>query len=39
VRNINFVQNNSFNVNGGSTLPLVRKPSVLDAGGSSTIFP
>jgi hypothetical protein len=39
VRNINFVQNCSIQVNGTSIISLVRKPSMWEAGGCSTKFP
>jgi hypothetical protein len=38
VRNTTFVQNSPIQVNGRSTLFLGRKPSMLEAGGSSTLF-
>jgi hypothetical protein len=34
-----LLQNSSIQVNWMSTLPLVRKPLILEAGGSSTMFP
>jgi hypothetical protein len=39
LRSITFVQNSSIQVNRRRTISLVRKLSVLEAGGSSTIFP
>jgi hypothetical protein len=39
VRNITFVQNNSFQVKWISTASLVKQPSMLEAGESSTLFP
>jgi hypothetical protein len=39
VKNITIVQNCTFQVNGRSTVSLVRKPSMLEEGGSSTLFP
>jgi hypothetical protein len=39
VKNITFVQNNCFPVNGSNMVPLGRKSPMLEAGGSSTSFP
>jgi hypothetical protein len=38
VRNITFIPNSSIQVNGKSTASLVRKPLMLEAGGSLTFF-
>jgi hypothetical protein len=38
VRNITFVQHSSVQVNGRSTVSLVRKSPMLEAGGFSTLF-
>jgi hypothetical protein len=39
VRNITFMQNSSIQVKGRSSVSFVRKQSMLEAGGSSTLFP
>jgi hypothetical protein len=39
IRKITFVWNRSIHVNGRSTVCLERKPSMLEAGGSSTMVP
>jgi hypothetical protein len=39
VRNITTVQNSNFQVSGRSTLSTGRKPSMLEARGSNTLFP
>jgi hypothetical protein len=38
VRNMTFVQNSCIQLNGSSTVCLVRKISPLEAGGFSTLF-
>jgi hypothetical protein len=38
MRNITFVQSSSFQLNGRSTVSLGRKPSILEEGGSQTLF-
>jgi hypothetical protein len=39
MRNITFVQNSCFQVNGRITVPIERKPSILEAGVPGTPFP